>query len=56
MHVYSAEEIKEIKATDHEERSIHIQGNSCMTDAYTTHETSFEICEALKGQYNDTKQ
>jgi hypothetical protein len=39
MDVYSADEIKKVKATDRVARSIYIQGNSGMTDVYTTHET-----------------
>jgi hypothetical protein len=44
-----------IKATDRVARSIYIQGNSGMTDVYTTHETAYEICEALRGRYENTE-
>ena len=43
--VYSADEIKVIKATDRVARSIYIQGNGGMTDVYTSYETAYEIRE-----------
>jgi hypothetical protein len=54
--VYTADQIKELQATDRIARSVYVLGNGGPTDVYTNQDTAYEIREALRARYENTEQ
>jgi hypothetical protein len=54
--VYTADQIKELQATDRIARSVYVLGNGGPTDVYTNQDTAYEIREALRSRYKNTEQ
>jgi hypothetical protein len=45
--VYTADQIKEFRATDRIARSVYVLGNGGPTDVYTNQDTAYEIRKAI---------